>query len=610
MSIKRKIAVTTAIPILAMLALAVLGWQSLRQLRGSMSHVVQDRFMVLIDQDITPLITQDMLPVINEDVVQIQGLTQSIQLILEADRDAHQAVIAEKMALVATEDQFQAADAANLENIQQIETRMGQAAAYFDANEVKTRYAEFQKAFAEWKDRTRNVITQAATPGKLGFARKASDTGSAFTTFQTMRALLDQLQQLQEARIAKALAGLAEKKNKINEKEKMIGVQRAEVNETTQAALHRASFMVILFLVIGVSAAALAIVTSVLFIRSITGALTRSIAGWTVGSEQVSSAAAQVSSASQSLAEGATEQAAGLQETSSSLEEMSSMTRKNADSAQQANTLADEARKAATAGAESMNRMNEAILAIQKSSDETAKVLKAIDEIAFQTNLLALNAAVEAARAGEAGKGFAVVAEEVRNLAMRSAEAARNTAGMIEESVKNSRNGVDIATEVTKVLDEIVRSVGKTTDLVGEIASANQEQAKGIEQVNTAVSQMDKVTQQNAANAEESASASEELTAQARSLDDIVGELVALVGGTVRKKADADTPQTGRRTVGKSVEHKLSSPAKPGASPRRVGKSDQVFHQIADQSGAPRRTVAAGAFPLEDASDDLDAFNS
>ncbi len=317
---------------------------------------------------------------------------------------------------------------------------------------------------------------------------------------------------------------------------------------------------------------------SLLLARSMTKPINRIMMNLTEGSEQVTSAAGQVSASSQSLAEGATEQAAGLEETSSSLEEMASMTKQNADNAQQANTLAADARKAADTGNESMGRMNTAIQDIQKSSDETAKIIKVIDEIAFQTNLLALNAAVEAARAGEAGKSFAVVAEEVRNLAMRSAEAAKDTSGMIEESVQNANNGVEIATEVGKVLEEIVEGIGKTTDLVGEIAAASQEQSQGIDQVNTAVSQMDKVTQANAANAEESASASEELSAQAEQMSGIVNELSALVGGSSQGNTGL-----------------LAS------SPRKAFKAtDHAFHQIA--SGAVKTQVsqddAENAIPL------------
>ncbi len=301
-----------------------------------------------------------------------------------------------------------------------------------------------------------------------------------------------------------------------------------QANATVIASIQRSYLKIGVMLVI---AAILVVGLTAAVVRGLTRTIHGVVGRLRETTGQVTSASGQVSQSSQSLAEGATEQAAGLEETSSSLEEMSSMTRQNANNAQQANVLAAEAKKAASTGAESMSRMNVAIEEIQRSSDETAKIIKVIDEIAFQTNLLALNAAVEAARAGEAGKGFAVVAEEVRNLAMRSAEAAKNTAGMIEESVKNARNGVDIAAEVGKVLDEIVQSVGKTTDLVGEIAAASHEQAQGIDQVNTAVTQMDKVTQQNAANAEESASASEELSAQAASMKEVVDQLVALVEG-------------------------------------------------------------------------------
>lgn len=242
----------------------------------------------------------------------------------------------------------------------------------------------------------------------------------------------------------------------------------------------------------------------------------------TEATEQVSSASGQISSGSQSLAQGANEQASSLEEVSSSLEEMASMTKQNADNANQAKGLAAESDGNAKTGTEAMNRMSGAINRIKESSDQTAKIVKTIDEIAMQTNLLALNAAVEAARAGEAGRGFAVVAEEVRNLAQRSAQAAKNTADMITESVKNADEGVKIAVEVSQSFDTIATSAKKVNDLIAEIAAASQEQSSGIEQINTAVAQMDKVTQQNAANSEESASAAEELSSQAEELKNMI----------------------------------------------------------------------------------------
>jgi methyl-accepting chemotaxis protein len=386
------------------------------------------------------------------------------------------------------------------------------------------------------------------------------------------------------------------------------GMKETEEGSTNAASsLSVASSTMIIGLSIGVL---VGIIMAVFITRSITGPIRRIIDSLNEGSEQVSSASSQVSSASQSLAEGATEQAAGLEETSSSLEEMSSMTKKNADNAQEANSLAGEAKKAAHSGSESMSRMNAAIHEIQKSSDETAKIIKVIDEIAFQTNLLALNAAVEAARAGEAGKGFAVVAEEVRNLAMRSAEAAKNTARMIEESVKNSKNGVDIATEVGKVLNEIVQSVSKTTDLVGEIAAASQEQSQGIDQVNTAVAQMDKVTQQNAANAEESASASEELSSQAESMQEVVSQLVALVGGANAGSAGQSRAKKAVHQLHASTEDKTIRRESAESKIRAFGPSDEVLHKIARPQAKNAAAVATGMTTSPNSGEkDYDSFN-
>jgi methyl-accepting chemotaxis protein len=238
--------------------------------------------------------------------------------------------------------------------------------------------------------------------------------------------------------------------------------------------------------------------------------------------DQVGSASDQISSASQSLAQGASEQASSLQEISSSLQEMESMIKQNASNSEKAKSLAEGSQSLAQRGMEAMRRLSEAIDRIKASSDETAKIVKTIDEIAFQTNLLALNAAVEAARAGDAGKGFAVVAEEVRNLAMRSAEAAKNTANMIVEAVKNAEDGVSANQEVLKSLEEINEQANKVAEVMAEIASATDQQSQGIEQVNVAVGQLNEITQQNAANSEESASAAEELASQAQEMRSMV----------------------------------------------------------------------------------------
>jgi len=250
------------------------------------------------------------------------------------------------------------------------------------------------------------------------------------------------------------------------------------------------------------------------------------------GSAQLSSASGEINRASQSLAQGSSELAASIEETSATLEEISSMTKRNAESAGTAREIANQTRAAAETGSTGMKTMTAAMDAIKASSENTAKIIRTIDDIAFQTNLLALNAAVEAARAGEAGAGFAVVAEEVRSLAQRSTQAARETSDKIQDSIQKSEHGVTISAEVAKTLEEIVTRARRVDELVAEIASASKEQSLGVDQVVTAVSQMEKATQSTAAGAEECASASQQLNAQAISQDSIVDRLRSLAGAT------------------------------------------------------------------------------
>ncbi len=254
------------------------------------------------------------------------------------------------------------------------------------------------------------------------------------------------------------------------------------------------------------------------------------------GANQVASASGQISSTSQSLAEGASQQAASLEQTSSSLEEMSSMTKQNTNNASNAELLGKESNVAVEDSMTSMNELIRSMDDISKASEETSKIVKTIDEIAFQTNLLALNAAVEAARAGEAGAGFAVVADEVRNLAMRAASAAKDTSELIEGTTGKVVHGVNLVEKTSTAFQQVQENTIKVRDLIGEITAASKEQLDGIEQITLAVSEMDNVTQQNAANAEESASASEEMNAQASQMKVMVDDLVKIVGAKTDKQ--------------------------------------------------------------------------
>jgi methyl-accepting chemotaxis protein len=291
-------------------------------------------------------------------------------------------------------------------------------------------------------------------------------------------------------------------------------------------------------------------ITLSLFTSKINSNLSRIITGLSGASDQVESGADQVASSSHSLAQGSNEQASSIEETSASIEELTAMTRQNADNAAQATAMAEKAFAAAEKGSAAMERMSGSMRNIKTSSDQTAKILRTINEIAFQTNLLALNAAVEAARAGEAGRSFAVVAEEVRNLAKRSAEAAQNTAELIEEAQQYAGSGVTAMGETSSILAEIVESIQHVKQLNSDVSEGSREQAEGIHQISTAITQMENVTQGNAAHSQESASASQELSHQAHKLNLMIDELIGMIHGShaIRERSDSDSqpgsPQT------------------------------------------------------------------
>ncbi|MCP4344425.1 MAG: hypothetical protein GY795_02740 [Desulfobacterales bacterium] len=304
-----------------------------------------------------------------------------------------------------------------------------------------------------------------------------------------------------------------------------IGISLVKIKADMKQTVIKLSVILVIFILIST-------LVSFVFARSVSKRIIMVVEGLNEASENVSSASFEASSASQSLSERTFEQALSSQKIASALKHMLSMTKQNSDNAGQANTFMAKARQLLEDAQKMMNELTDSMQEINKSGEETYRIVKTIDEIAFQTNLLALNAAVESARAGKAGSGFAVVADEVRNLAIRAAGAAKNTSVLIESTVKNITNAVELTVRTNDIFSKISESSDKTDESVEKIATASRLQVQEIDQATKGMSEMDRASQYNASYSEETAAASEELNEQAMHLKDFVYELVSLVGNS------------------------------------------------------------------------------
>jgi methyl-accepting chemotaxis protein len=569
MSLNRKIMIIIGVPVISLFVLIAFGRWALENLTKDLRHIVDDQFVVLIEKQITPLISNEMLPLINEDIVRLQNLQNCIKLMIEADRDLNQAVIAEKMSLVASEPpEIEAARKASSEKIQHAAKRMEQASASFETEEVKKLFSDYLKAIDFWTQKTQHVAKLANTPGKSRFARKASETGSAFKAFAAVRLISMQLQDLQEKRIQDAIVEVNAKKSRINSEESKIEDKKEAVFKIRASVDQHASYMKTLFIAVGLFAAFIAVTLALLLARSINSSISDVVAGlkdaaegdgdltkrlvvkskdevgnlarWfntfvlklqgiitdiAGNSKKLNTSSSKLFAISKKMSEGADKMsaksgtvAAAAEEMSSNLSSVAAATEQSSINISMVSSAAEEmtstinevaqntetTRLSSNQAVDRTKKASKNIDQLSKSAQEIGRVVETINDISEQTNLLALNATIEAARAGEAGKGFAVVAGEIKALARQTAEATMEIKQKIE-SIQGS------TCQTVTEIEEITLAINTVNEMIDTVATSVEEQSATTKEIATNVIQAAQGIQEVTENVTQSSTVASEI---------------------------------------------------------------------------------------------------
>ena len=276
-------------------------------------------------------------------------------------------------------------------------------------------------------------------------------------------------------------------------------------------------------------------------IKDASGTINRSSDELADVSEQITTTTEGISLAINGIAEGAVQQADEIQNAIENVSHISdavaSVMADTSSLEQTAGKMNDESKQASAeldrlkASSEEMSRsiaeisarINETGSAVAGINDKIA----AISSIASQTNLLALNASIEAARAGEAGRGFSVVAEEIGKLAADSAKSADDIRKLMDILLTQSQSAVKTANEVqtanSNQQDVIKNTVNRISSLIDSISTTvegirsihlnagRSEEAANV--VSDAIFSLSAISEENAASTQETNAAMQDLSA-------------------------------------------------------------------------------------------------
>lgn len=567
-------------------------------------------------------------------------LERALSLVLNGDRDAYQAYVAQLMVIRATnQSDMDRYSAESAENIAQTRERFLEAAEIAGA-EVESYQSDFLTYFELWESKSANAVRLA----KQGLEKKLEKATVATASAEDFAEMRDAIDKLGEAQSERAAVGQSELTRSLSVKAiiyiitiilalglalgivlvivrsllkgltqcvnlaEKVSVGDFDISLTTTRKDELGRLMSAMNQMAMMLKKAISAIDQTMdhmsngdFTQEITdeemkGELTsiknsvnksvdmlsHTIQEVVLAAEQVDAGSVQLSSASQSLAAGNSQQAASLQEVSSTMAEVGSQAESNKTNAHQAVELTAQTMDIAKRGNDQMRDTLATMDKINTSSNDISKIIKVIDDIAFQTNLLALNAAVEAARAGSYGKGFAVVAEEVRNLAARSADAAKDTTELIENSVKEISIGFASTQKTADVLEDINEGISKVNDLLTEISVASRNQSENISEINNTLVQVNDVVQGNSSISEETASASEELSGQATQLQAMMKRFRLLKnnGGDQVETPETSNPIPSRKgtpfITGEDKTHEIE-PHRKQDSPKMITLDDDSF---------------------------------
>lgn len=509
----------------------------------------------------------------------------STSLLLNADRDYYQAVVAEKEVILSTSladsKKKELIDSYD-ENITQVEDRMEQAVEnikdntvlYSDFKEsdtgktVKELYAAFTSYMEEWK----SSYDLESQKGDIDAHLAAFDNARA--SINSMTDLLSEYAKQQSSSISEeiqrnimeltaaivvlllAVALFAFyiigylKKGIINTTKDMNLLSH---NDLSFEAYQIHSKDELGELSVSVHAVIDSLRSVLALLHTTSGKLSESASSMKMNSDEITISMNQIANTVGDIAGTAGQQASDAENASKEFEALGNVISQNTESTKALGNASNHLQEIGRQGLRTVTELSsltennqtsfELIFDTIRNTNESAgkigEVSEAIAGIAQQTNLLALNAAIEAARAGEAGKGFAVVADEIRNLAEQSAKSTNSIHSILDElqiqivdanaQSETVRKAVVVQAESVKETEEGYRAIVSTLEEVNQeihsIESVSSEMEKSRSQVLDIITSLSAVAQENAASTEETSATTEEVLATMLSINDVAEEI-------------------------------------------------------------------------------------